>query len=49
MTSDGMEESESLGDLFCEIWERESQPELTFPINNVGTVRTKLKLIRCFL
>lgn len=38
MASDGAEESESLDDLFCEIWERESKPELTFPINGVGSV-----------
>lgn len=33
------EESEELHDLFCEIWERESQPELTFAITGVGSVR----------
>lgn len=38
MTNDGAEESESLDDLFSEIWERESQPELSFPINGIGSV-----------
>lgn len=36
---DGGKESEELKDLFCEIWERESQPELTFAITGVGSVR----------
>lgn len=31
--------SEELHDLFCEIWERESKPELTFAITGVGSVR----------
>lgn len=36
---DGGEGSEDLHDLFCEIWERESQPELKFAIIGVGSVR----------
>lgn len=38
MTSGGTEENESLDELFREIWERESQPELSFPVNGVGSV-----------
>eukprot|EP00903_Cladosiphon_okamuranus_P008841 g8465.t3 len=38
MASDDAEERGSLDDLFCEIWERESKPELTFHINGVGSV-----------
>lgn len=32
---------ESLDDLFQEIWERESRPELRFHISGAGTVRTR--------
>eukprot|EP00752_Nemacystus_decipiens_P016228 g14509.t2 len=38
MTRDAAEEGESLDDLFGEIWERESQPELVFPIDGGGSV-----------
>lgn len=34
-----MDDSESLDDLFCEIWERESKPELRFDVVGAGTVR----------
>lgn len=34
----GYNESESAEDLFKEIWERESQAELHFEVNGVGTV-----------
>lgn len=32
-------DSESLDDLFCEIWERESKTELRFDVKGAGTVR----------
>lgn len=38
---DGEGSSDSLDDLFCEIWERESQPELRFAIVGVGSVRSE--------
>ena len=38
MTGDGAEGSESVDDMYGEIWERESQPELSFPIKGVGSV-----------
>jgi len=38
--SEGGDESESVDDLFREIWERESQPELRFGVRGVlGSVR----------
>lgn len=36
---DGENSSESLDDLFREIWERESRPELRFHVDGAGTVR----------
>lgn len=38
LEDDGERSSDSLDDLFCEIWERESQPELRFAIIGVGSV-----------
>lgn len=46
MMSDGTEGSESLDDLFCEIWERESQPELSFPVTGVGSVRCHVMMLQ---
>lgn len=34
----GYNESESVEDLFKEIWERECQAELNFEVNGAGTV-----------
>lgn len=38
---------ESLDDLFCEIWERESKPELRFAVAGAGTVRFEPTLACC--